>query len=232
MLNGSTNTLTLQGGTILGGSVTTNGASLIVKERRDVERGDGERGAGRGQQRKLGEFDGDQRVGVERDGARWATRPATWCGDVWFNGSQALSGTGMVVFGNSSANGLYLASSGTMLVIGSGITVHGQSGSVGNGAGSVINQGVISADSGGTISVNAQPFSNQGLAQGINGGTLALNGSCNNTGTLNVSAGSALNLAGGIFSNEGALEASSGGQLSVQDMAGNVGQVLLGGGAR
>ena len=58
-------------------------------------------------------------------------------------------------------------------MIGSGITVRGQNGTVGYSAVyggpqdiSVFNQGTISADvSGGTITVNAQPFSNQGLAQ-------------------------------------------------------------------
>ena len=102
-----------------------------------------------------------------------------------FAGSQTLGGSGTVVFGNSSgypyyvgngANALWLATGGTTLTIGPGITVHG---SIGDGRRCLAtvtvewtgqcggNQpGTISADvSGGTITVNAQPFTNQGLAQ-------------------------------------------------------------------
>jgi hypothetical protein len=122
-------------------------------------------------------------------------------GGIGFAGNQVLSGTGTVVFGRSAYDALYLATSGTTLVIGSGIIVREQAGVIGSGAAdvSVVNQGMISANvSGGGITINAQPFTNQGLAQGINGGVLVLQGAWSNGGTLGASGG-VLNL-GGSFS--------------------------------
>ena len=121
-------------------------------------------------------------------------------GAISFAGSQTLSGDGSVVFGfNASAyNALRVASGGTTLTIGSGITVRGKTGQIGYAASpwggatnvAVVNQGMISADvSGGTITINAQPFSNLGLAQALNGGTLKLNSIWSSSGTLAQSGG-------------------------------------------
>ena len=104
-------------------------------------------------------------------------------GYVNFNGTQTLGGSGTVVFGNQpSYNSLRLTTGGTMLTLGSGITVRGQNGWIGydpNFGGpqnvSVINQGIIASDSGGTITVNAQPLVNSGTVAMSNGGSLNLN---------------------------------------------------------
>ena len=53
-------------------------------------------------------------------------------GGVSFAGTQTLSGSGTVVFGdNSSYNALLLANDGTTLTIGLGITIRGQNGTIG-----------------------------------------------------------------------------------------------------
>ena len=102
-----------------------------------------------------------------------------------FAGSQTLSGTGTVVFGQSSCNLLRAQNSGTTLTVGPSMTVRGQSGRVGSEAGQcvggprnvgVVNQGTISADvGGGTIYIGAETFTNQGLVDASNG-TISLSG--------------------------------------------------------
>ena len=87
---------------------------------------------------------------------------STGFGLLYFEGTQTLGGSGTVVFGTfDTRNALMVASAGTTLTIGAGITVQGQNGYVGydpNFGGSpdvsVVNQGTIAADtSGGTITV-------------------------------------------------------------------------------
>ncbi len=131
-------------------------------------------------------------------------------GEIGFAGSQVLSGSGTVIFGNSSSgcNMLRVQTDQATLTIGPDILVRGSTGRIGWDANqcvggpsdvSVLNQGTISCDvSGGTITLLAQPFTNQGLAQGINGGTLSLGGTWNNSGTL-VESGGTIYL-GGNFS--------------------------------
>ena len=63
-----------------------------------------------------------------------------------------------------------MANAGTTLVIGPGITVHGQYGNIGAFAGAsdvnVANQGTISADvKGGTITIAGTSFNNQGTLE-------------------------------------------------------------------
>ena len=110
-------------------------------------------------------------------------------GTVYFQGSQAVSGTGQVIFAGISGTGfLYARGGGTQataatLTIGSGITVDGSQG------GSV--QGFYSYDS----------IITQGTLESTNGNTLSLNGNWTNIGTLEVSGTSALDLGGsGTFS--------------------------------
>ena len=163
----------------------------------------------------------------------------SWYGYVSFAGSQTLGGNGTVVFGNAGTcaglpvDHLAVANAGTTLTIGSGITVHGQNGTIGYPGGcfggpqnvSVVNQGVISCDvSGGTIVVNAQPLVNNGTVAMSNGGslsfnyvpnlagvvisgdgTLTLNGTWQNTGPLSAVS---LNLSGS-WTNSGTINAST-----------------------
>jgi RHS repeat-associated protein len=130
-----------------------------------------------------------------------------------FTGSQTLGGSGTVEFGMHPWNAMLVADGGTTLTIGSGITIHGQYGTIGYWAGypyyspgnvGVINLGTISADDGGTITVTADPFVNQGVAQAINGGTLTLDDNWSSSGSLAANGGT-LNL-NGTWSNGGSLD--------------------------
>ena len=100
---------------------------------------------------------------------------------------------------------LRLANQGTTLVIGSGITVRGWYGLVGDGTYLIVNEGTISADvanvNGGTIIVNAQPFVNQGLLQSPEG-TLNLSGTIASGGLGNVQSGNGVVGLSGFLTND------------------------------
>ena len=112
-----------------------------------------------------------------------------------FNGSQMLAGTGTVVFaGSSNRNALWVPTYNNTLLIGAGITIHGQTGDIGydpNLGGDsrviVVNQGTISADGGGTITLDADDgFSNPGTVEAMNGSSFFVQGGLSNlaSGTL------------------------------------------------
>jgi hypothetical protein len=124
-------------------------------------------------------------------------------------GSQALSGSGSVLFGSSTSNFLQAGpSAGSALTIGSGILVHGQSGAIGysvvyGGDTNVTftNQGTIDADgAGGTLTLDGLDWSNAntGSIKASKGGSATLAGTRTNSGTISVDATSTLNL-GGTF---------------------------------
>ncbi|MBL8314558.1 MAG: S-layer family protein [Rubrivivax sp.] len=102
-----------------------------------------------------------------------------------FSGGQTLGGTGTVVLGNTGGSNRALSMEGnTALVIGSGITVRGQNGTIGQaylsgGTQSIVNNGRIAADvAGGSISLEASSgVTNAGILEAQNGGTLVLNSS-------------------------------------------------------
>ena len=78
----------------------------------------------------------------------------TTYGQMFFDTTETLGGTGKVVFGTSGSNGMYVGYWAT-LTIGPGITVRGSSGHLDDGgywSGPIDNQGTIAADgSGGTV---------------------------------------------------------------------------------
>ena len=121
---------------------------------------------------------------------------------IFFDGAQTLGGTGSIVLGGAS-NTIGTASSGGdsgTLTIGSGITIEGQDGTIGNSSLPLINQGTIAANvSGGRISISGAGWSNSGTLEAENGGTLYLNGTWTNSGTVTVGSGSSMYL-GGTFS--------------------------------
>ncbi len=73
-----------------------------------------------------------------------------------FLGTQTLGGSGEVHFVDSDARkGLFATTAGTVLTIGSGIAIHGVSGSVGRADGGAVSlQGEIASNGGGTITVH------------------------------------------------------------------------------
>jgi hypothetical protein len=220
-------TLLLNGGTILGGTVSTDNGGVLVVQSGTVD------GVTVNGVLDLGNtydwasltvtnglvLNGEAMVGADRGTV----------GAINFAGSQVLGGTGTVVFGyyfDPSLNVLRPTQSGTTLVIGAGITVRGGSGTIGAPSASVVNQGAISPDvKNGTIVVTGQSVSNQGSVQmshggslvinnlpdaaglsASDGGTLTLGGTWQNTGVLTATAGSTLNC-GGSWTNAGSLEA-------------------------
>ncbi len=217
-LNATTGSWNLVAGTIKNGTVTENGAAL----------------KGTGGTLDGVTLNGDLEVGVInnnesltiRNGltlngtARVGSADGTKFGNVYFSGSQTLNGNAEVLFGGHNANGIIVSNAGTTLTLGSGVTVHGKNGSVGNspvfgGSGTFANAGLISADvSGGTILVNATGWSNTGTLEAINSGTLTTSGTWSNSGTMQA-VGGTLNL-GGTFASAG-----------VQSLLGSAGTVNL-----
>ena len=121
-------------------------------------------------------------------------------------GTQTWSGTGSILFGGSDTTTLSI-SAGATLTLGSGLTVHGQSGTI---SGTFINQGTISADLAGRLvgstanedlTLVGPGWINQGTLQVDNGATLNTAGTWSNTGTISEQ-GSTLNL-GGSFTTAG-----------------------------
>jgi hypothetical protein len=234
-LSAASGSWVLQGGSILGGTVTTaNGVSLVVQ------------GSGTLNGVTLnGVVDVGNSVnfanlivtnGLVLNGTALVGNPTNSSyGAISFVGNQVLGGSGTVAFGNSGCNALNLANEGTTLVVGFGLTVHGQSGQIGYAPScwggsqnaSVINQGTISADvMGGTIMVNSRPFSNQGLAQALNGGTLQLVGNWSNGGQLGANGGT-LNLGGGFSEAAlGVIHGTGGGTVALTGTLTNGGGIL------
>ena len=169
LLSGLTNTLTVQGGTIVGGTVVAgNGASLVVVGSLTLD------GVTVNGVLDVGNtYSGSLLTvtnGLVLNGTALVGNPTNNnYGSIRFDGSQSLSGNGAVVFGMhgggycnpccgsgvGSANALWLGSGNTTLTIGPAITVRGHSGMVGayaacpwNGPANVgiINQGTIWAD--------------------------------------------------------------------------------------
>src|SRR5579872_1283818 len=232
--DGSVATWYLQGGTINGGTVvTTNGAALIVYQSGtlngvtvngtlDVGNSYSQVGLNVGNGLTL---NGTMLVGSSTNG--------NW-GGVVFYGSQLLGGNGTVVFGANNTlggasaypNAMTLASAGTTLVIGGGITVRGDYGTIGyspswwNGSANinVVNQGTIAADvARGVISVNGQTFNNAGTVESLDGATLNILDMAGNIGTVSLGAGSILDL-NGSYTNNLALTAGTNATLN---LAGN-----------
>jgi len=102
-------------------------------------------------------------------------------GTVGFLGSQAISGSGSVLFGSHGCNSLRLPLGGTTLT--NRLLIHGHSGQLpfstcigGPQNVGLVNEATISADVNlGTITIRAQPFINNGVTNSLNGGRLLLN---------------------------------------------------------
>jgi hypothetical protein len=130
-------------------------------------------------------------------------------GTIGFLGSQAISGSGSVLFGNHGCNSLRLPLGGTTLT--NRVFIHGHSGQLpystcvgGPQNVRLVNESTIAADrSGGTIIVQAQPMRNAGqLLAGP--GTLRIIGLAGDLGAASISSGGHLDL-GGTYTNNLAL---------------------------
>jgi hypothetical protein len=120
-------------------------------------------------------------------------------GRLLFQGTQTLGGTGAVLFGGSTGNGLG-ASGSAALTLGPNILVHGKNGSIDLGTQTFINQGTISSDvAGGTIILNGVSWSNTGAIQSSNGGNLTLNSTSGSTATTPWTNAGTITAAGGTL---------------------------------
>jgi hypothetical protein len=151
-------------------------------------------------------------------------------GSVGFFGSQAISGSGSVLFGNHGCNSLRLILAGTTLT--NRLLIHGHSGQLpystcagGSQNVSLINEATIAADrTGGTIYMQAQPMRNVGqLFAGP--GTLRIVGLAGNLGTASVSSGGHLDLSG-TYTNNLAVPVN-GGTLTLNGDWFNAGELRL-----
>ena len=132
-------------------------------------------------------------------------------------GDQTIGGTGNIVFADGSASNRLNLEAGN-LILGSGITVRGNTGIIGaqnfvGGAATLTNNGTISADvSGGTITLAVNgTVNNNGTMRAQNGGQLILNtggGYDNSTGVLLADVGSVVLMnsavvTGGVLNSNG-----------------------------
>ena len=222
-------TLALLGGTVNGGTIDLSGGATIVGT------SSGGTLAGVTLDGTL-DMTGDLatvtvRGGLTLDGTiELGSNNTSYYGDLNFQGAQTLGGTGSVVLGESGYNEIDNYSSGSgdsgTLTIGSGITIAGQAGIIGNSSYPLINQGTIDADvSGGTISVNGTNWSNSGTLEASNGGTLNLSGTWTDAGTVTAGSGSTVDL-GGTFSLGSGYAFTGGGALDLQGTLNNSGTTL------
>ena len=139
-----------------------------------------------------------------------------------FNGgTQTLTGSGSILFGNANTNTLWTGqSSGTNLTIGPSIVIHGQNGVIGTNISQLggftnatfTNQGTIDADvSGGTIHLNGLNWSNTGTIEAATGSTLSLEGIWTNNGVIASAANAVLDLGvtNGAWTNGGSITAAA-----------------------
>ena len=128
-----------------------------------------------------------------------------------------LTGTGTVLLSGYSS-GSYVSimqptAAGATLTIGSGITIHGGWGQVGNAGLGLVNQGTINADvSGQTLTVTGTNWTNSAPSVlKATAGTLSLQGSWSNPlgSTVSALTGGALTL-GGTWSNAGVISINAG----------------------
>jgi hypothetical protein len=198
--------LTLSGGTILGGTVTTSGSAEFV----GTPGGGTLDGVTLNGNLDLTEATNDYLTiedGLTLNGTA-SLGSASTCGEIYFSGSnQLLGGSGTLVFGSyidsyyytgTVPSGLYVNDDGATLTIGSGVTVDGGNGFIGTNSGyyyppygavrgsalaSIINQGTINADVAGTsLVVQEQSVSNSGTMEAT-GGSLNVLGLTGNLST-------------------------------------------------
>ncbi|MGO9917226.1 MAG: Ig-like domain repeat protein, partial [Isosphaeraceae bacterium] len=142
----------------------------------------------------------------------------------------SLAGSGSVLFGagNPYANNRITTAvsngdSGT-LTIGSGITLHGNTGLIGNASLPLINQGTIADDiSGGSLAVYGTNWSSTGALEASNGGSVELYGALTNSGTIEANGGSVVGL-NGSWANSGTITANAGG-VSLSGTGTNAGAI-------
>jgi hypothetical protein len=220
-LNMNTGDLMLDGGTIMGGTVSASGGARIkvsgdtsgstldgVTLKSDLDLTN--------DTASLTITDGLTLDGTASIGSATASMNPSGS-SLDFMGSQALGGTGEVVFGDDDSE--ILIDEGSTLTIGPNMTIHGGAGIVGDSYDNValINEGTIEADgSGGSLAVNTSTFQNQGTIGASNGSTLTVTGLIGDLGTASLAGkGSSISISGTGYTVNKSLIATSGQSLSL-----------------
>ncbi len=218
LLDATTGSWNLKGGTILGGTVTGTGGSELVFTN-----------------------SGGWLDGVTMDSGMNLTATSSFVrilSGLVLNGSASLgnganiefrgggenpfTGSGEVIF--ASGTGSISVVGGTTLRIASTITIRGGTGNVGSSGGGLINQGTIDSDAAGRITVRGSNWDNQGTLR-ASGGDLQLQGTWTNNGTMDARAGV------GVTALNGFTQSPSGTFTVEVAGAGNNGLVAVTGGA-
>ena len=144
----------------------------------------------------------------------------TTSSQIYFWKNETLRGTGNVVFGASGNNFFgtakdYGDATAYTLTIGSGITIHGVNGTIGESGyyyrnAMIVNQGAIIADtSGGTITISSTSFENDGTLGAANSGTIAISSAnFENDGTSNASNNGILTIGSSSWQSNGTISAT------------------------
>ncbi|MEP6765689.1 MAG: choice-of-anchor D domain-containing protein, partial [Gemmatimonadaceae bacterium] len=154
-------------------------------------------------------------------------------------GTQTLSGTGSIVLGSTGgSNRVALDGSNSVLTVGSGVTIHGENGTVGaqNFVGSnnttLLNNGLIAADvNGGTVTLAQALFSNNGTLAAKNGGTLNIVTTVNNTANgVMAASNNGVVLQNGVTVSGGTITTTTGGRyVATNNQANFLNDVTLNG---
>ncbi len=134
-------------------------------------------------------------------------------------GDNTFSGTGSIVFADNNGSNRFLVEAGN-LILGPGLTVHGNTGTIGGqgfvgGAATLTSNGSINADGGGIISIGiAGALTNNGLMRAQNG-TLAINNALTGTGSLQVDSTGVMNLSNAANSQGKLIMGAAGSVLNI-----------------
>ena len=167
-LDDSTGSVILAG-TLLGGTVVTQGAaSVVVSSSSAVMEGVTLAGVVRVENsRRL-----VSRLGLTLMGGTVELNSTNTSTSLWFEGTQALAGTGQVVMGVVGGGNQLRPSNGSTVTIAPGITVSGR-GTVGGAGGVIVNNGTVQANvTGQALSLTGTAWDNHGTVAVQNGGTV------------------------------------------------------------
>lgn len=142
-------------------------------------------------------------------------------------GDQTIGGTGTIVFADTNSSNRLNVEAGN-LTLGSGITVRGNTGHIGQqsflgGASTLTNNGTIQADvAGGTITLNVNGgVTNSGTLAALNGGTLLLSSNVNNAVGSQILAGAGSTVVQNGVTLNGVINVAGGGAFRASGSANN-----------
>ena len=211
-LDSSTGSWNLDGGTILGGTVTGSGGAGLDLAFSDSGTLDGvtlDADVDLANRARLTVLNGLELNGaITLNSTEFSTLDSLLT-RLDFSGPQTLQGSGEVVI-VGSGNGNRVRPTGGALTIAPGITVRGRAGTVGRAGESLVNQGVIRAEaSNQTLTVTGTAWTNEATIEAVQDGNLTLTGTgWVNDGTVSITGGGNLTLTGS-WVNQGTLAMTS-----------------------